>query len=128
MLKRVAMYTALVTFGIVLSLDAQPQPSPVQAPAFKRTILQRADVPGTNLELIFATVDIAAGARAGRHTHPGLTMAQVVEGDFWQVLHPGDSSSNPNRAIHDEGALDKPVKLSAVYVVEKGKPLAMPVQ
>jgi len=128
MLKRVAMYTAVVTFGIVLSLDAQPQPLPVQAPAFKRTILQRADVPGTNLELIFATVDIAAGARAGRHTHPGLTMAQVVEGDFWQVLHPGDSSSNPNRAIHDEGALDKPVKLSAVYVVEKGKPLAMPVQ
>ena len=136
MMRKIAVYTALITFGIVLSLDAQPQPSPVRAPAFKRTILQRADVPGTNLELIFATVDIAAGARAGRHTHPGLTMAQVVEGDFWQhvdgqpeqVLHPGDSSSNPNRAIHDEGALDKPVKLSAVYVVEKGKPLAMPVQ
>ena len=62
-------------------------------------------------------------------------MAQV-EGDFWlhvdsqpeQVLHPGESTSNPNRAIHDEGALDRPVKLSAIYVVEKGKPLASPAQ
>ena len=63
-------------------------------------------------------------------------MAYVVDGDFWvhvdgqpeQVLHPGESSANANRAIHDEGALAKPVRLTTVYVVEKGRPLAEPVQ
>ena len=107
-----------------------------QVSPFKRTILQRADVPGTNLELIIATVDIAPAARAGRHTHPGMTMAHVVDGDFWlhvdgrpeQILHAGECTSNPDRAIHDEGARDKPVRLHAVYVVEKGKPLASPAQ
>jgi quercetin dioxygenase-like cupin family protein len=129
MLKRAILGAALVTLGLTLSLDAQPQPTPI-----KRTILQRADVPGTNLELIFATVDIAAGFKAGRHNHPGVAMAQVVEGDFWfqldgqpeRIAHPGESLTTPDRAIHNEGAMDRPVKLTAVYVVEKGKPLASP--
>lgn len=63
-------------------------------------------------------------------------MAYVVDGDFWlhvdgqpeQILHAGESKSNPDRAIHDEGALDKTVRLHAVYVVEKGKPLGSPAQ
>jgi len=63
-------------------------------------------------------------------------MAYVVDGDFWlhmdgqpeQILHVGESTSNSDRTIHDEGALDKPVRPHAVYVVEKGKPLAAPAQ
>ena len=100
------------------------------ASPIKRTILQRADVPGTNLEIIYATVEIAAGFKAGRHNHPGVVMGQVVEGDFWlhvdgqpeQILHAGESVTLPDRAMHNEGAMDKPVKLHAVYVVEKGAP------
>ena len=92
-----SLCTALITFGIVLSLNAQPQPSPVQPPPVKRTILQRADVPGTNLEIIYATLEIAAGFKAGRHSHPGVVMAQIAEGDFWlhvdgqpeQIVRPG---------------------------------------
>jgi quercetin dioxygenase-like cupin family protein len=137
MFKRIVC-TALVSLGMVmvLSLNAQPQPSPVQPPPVKRTILQRADVPGTNLEIIYATVEIAPGFKAGRHSHPGVVMAQVVEGDFWlhfdgqseQVLHAGESKAFPDRAIHNEGATDKPVKLNVVYVVEKGNPLVSPAQ
>jgi quercetin dioxygenase-like cupin family protein len=136
MFKRIVLCTALITFAIVLSLNAQPQPSPVHPSPAKRTILQRADVPGTNLELIYATVEIAAGFKAGRHSHPGVVMAHVVEGDFWlhmdgqpeQVLRAGESLTVPDRAIHNEGATDKPVKIDAVYVVEKGKPLVSPAQ
>jgi quercetin dioxygenase-like cupin family protein len=114
----------------------EPSSAPAQSSAFKRTILQRADVAATNLELIIATVDIAAVAKAGRHMHPGMIMAYVVDGDFWlhvdgqpeQILHAGESTSNPDRAIHDEGALDNPVRLHSVYVVEKGKPHASPAQ
>jgi hypothetical protein len=42
------------------------------------------------------------------------------------VLHAGDSLTVADRAIHNEGATDKPVKPNVVYVVEKGKPLASP--
>jgi len=75
MFKCLGLCTALITFGMVLALHAQPQPPPI-----KRTILQRADVPGTNLEIIYATVEIAAGFKAGRHNHPEVAMGQVVEG------------------------------------------------
>ncbi|TMJ88556.1 MAG: cupin domain-containing protein [Alphaproteobacteria bacterium] len=136
MLKKTALCATVVTFGMLLSLNAQPQPSPVQPSPVKRTILQRADVPGTNLETIYATVEIAAGFKAGRHNHPGVVMAHIVEGDFWlhldggleRVLHAGESLTIPDRAIHNEGATDKPVKLDVVYVVEKGKPLISPAQ
>jgi quercetin dioxygenase-like cupin family protein len=77
---------------------------------------------------------LAAGFKACRHNHPGVVIGQVVEGNFWfvfegqpeKVLHAGDSLTVPDRAIHNEGATDKPVKLNAVYVLEKGKPLASP--
>ena len=42
------------------------------------------------------------------------------------TLKAGESLTLPDRAIHNEGATDKAVKLNAVYVVEKGKPLASP--
>jgi len=136
MFKRIVLCTALITFGMVLSLNAQPQPSLVQPAPVKRTILQRSDVPGTNLEIIYAALEIAAGFKAGRHNHPGVTMGQVLDGDFWlhldgqpeQVLHAGESLTIPDRAIHDEGATDKAVKLIVVYVVEKGKPLVSAAQ
>src|SRR5436309_11424644 len=99
MFKRIVLCTALIAFGMVLSLNAQPQHSPVQPSPIKRTILQRADVPGTNLEIIYATVEIAGGFKAGRHNHPGVVMGHVVEGDFWlhvdgqpeRVLRSGES-------------------------------------
>jgi len=100
----------------------------------KRTILQRADVPGTNLELIYASLEVSAGFRAGRHNHPGVVMAQIVDGSFWlqvdgqpeQVFQAGESFTLPDRIVHNEGSTDKPVKLNVVYVLEKGKPLASP--
>jgi quercetin dioxygenase-like cupin family protein len=134
MLRQTVRYAALITFGIALSIQAQPQPAPAQAPPITRTVLQRVDVPGTNLEVIYATVEIAANFKAGRHTHPGVVIGHVVEGDFWihvdgqpeRVMRAGEALALPDRAIHNEGSTDKPVKLNAVYVVEKGKPLASP--
>jgi quercetin dioxygenase-like cupin family protein len=126
---------AAIAFSVLLgSATAQAQQAPVQPSPVKRTILQRADVPGTNLELIYAAVEIAPGFKAGRHFHPGVVMAQVVEGEFWfapdgqpeKILKAGEALTVPDRAIHNEGATDKGVKLSAVYVLEKGKPLASP--
>ena len=131
MLKAIAAITFLVLLG---SAAPQAQQAPLQPSPVKRTILQKADVPGTNLEVIYATVEIAPGFKAGRHSHPGVVMAQVVEGEFWfapdgqpdKVFKVGEPLTVPDRAIHNEGATDKGVKLNAVYVVEKGQPLASP--
>ena len=132
MLRKMALGVALAAFSTVIGAQ-QPAASPPTSP-IKRTILQRTDVPGTNLEIIYASVEIAASFRAGRHSHPGVVMTQIVDGEFWiqfdgqpeQILRVGETLTLPDRAIHNEGSTDKPVKLVVVYVVEKGKPLVAP--
>jgi quercetin dioxygenase-like cupin family protein len=134
MLKQITLGTALlalVATGVLMA--QQPATMPPMAP-IKRTLLQKADVPGTNLEIIYATVEIIPGFKTGRHNHPGVVMAQVVDGDFWiqfdgqpeQVVRAGESLTLPDRAVHNEGSTDRAVKLNIVYVVEKGKPLVSP--
>ena len=131
MLKTIATIAFLVLLG---SAAPEAQQAPLQPSPVKRTILQKADVPGTNLEVIYATVEIAPGFKTGRHSHPGVVMAQVVEGEFWfapdsqsdKVLKVGETLTIPDRAIHNAGATDKGVKINVVYVVEKGKPLVSP--
>jgi quercetin dioxygenase-like cupin family protein len=135
MFKLLMLTAALATMAMTNLASAQ-QPAGTTPPVapVKRTILQKAGVPGTNLEIIYATVEISAGFKAGRHNHPGVVMAQIIDGDFWlqldgqpeRLFRAGESLTLPDRAIHNEGALDKPVRLNAVYVVEKGKPLASP--
>jgi quercetin dioxygenase-like cupin family protein len=130
-LKTIATIAFLILLG---SAAPQAQQAPLQPSPVKRTILQKADVPGTNLELIYAMVEIAPGFKAGRHSHPGVVMAQVVDGEFWfapdgqsdKVLKVGETLTIPDRAIHNEGATDKGAKINVVYVVEKGKPLVSP--
>ena len=98
------------------------------AVAGQRTILQRADVPGTNLEITYAPVEIAAGFKAGRHNHPAVVIGHVLGGDFWlvfdgqpeKVLHAGDSFTIPDRAIHTEAVTDKPVKVMGSMCWRRG--------
>ena len=129
--KTVAAAAFLALFA---ATPLEAQQAPLQPSPVKRTVLQKADVPGTNLEMIYATVEIAPGFKAGRHSHPGVVMAQVVEGEFWlavdgqpeRTFKAGEALTLADRAIHNEGAGDKGVKLNAVYVVQKGEPLASP--
>jgi quercetin dioxygenase-like cupin family protein len=101
-------------------------------PAIKRTPLQKADVPAGTYEVVTGTAEIAANTNIGRHSHPGIETGYVLEGELTllvegqppQRLKPGDSYKIPERAIHDARSGDKPAKVLAVYIVEKGKPLA----
>ena len=65
---RLSILAVVIALGIAAPLAAQQ--APVQPSPVKRTILQRTDVPGTNLEMIYANVEIAPGFKAGRHSHP----------------------------------------------------------
>jgi quercetin dioxygenase-like cupin family protein len=100
----------------------------------KRTIVKTQDVSGGH-QAVIASVTIAPGAFAGRHTHPGEEISYVIEGEGEILIdgqpplpiRAGDGFVVPAGAIHDAhntGTI--PIKLAAVYYVEKGKPLATP--
>ncbi|MDB5849902.1 MAG: cupin [Rhodoferax sp.] len=106
-----------------------------QASGLTRTLVGKADVSVPGREAVVARVDVAAGAKAGRHTHPGDEISYVMEGELTLLvdgqpprkLKAGESFVVPAGIVHDahnEGA--EPTKLLGVYVVEKGKPMASP--
>ena len=100
-----------------------------------RTLVTRADVSVPGREAVVARVEVAAGASAGRHTHPGDEISYVLEGEVdllvdgqpARKVKAGEAFAVPAGVVHDaRNPSDKPVKLVGVYVVEKGKPLASP--
>jgi quercetin dioxygenase-like cupin family protein len=105
-------------------------PSPI-----KRTPLGKAEVPGCGYEVVFGMAELIPGPKTGRHSHPGIVMAYVAEGEFWylidgqpeRIYKTGDAFQVPDSAVHNEGAVGaKPARVMAVYIVEKGKPLVQP--
>jgi len=107
-----------------------------QQPGIKRTILLRTDDPGTpTYEAVMGIAEIAPGAMAGKHRHPGIEIGYVLEGSVTlehegeppRVLKAGDAFNN-GAGVHNAKNTGKtPVKILAVYLVEKGKPIAEPV-
>lgn len=106
-----------------------------QASGLTRTLVGRADVSVPGREAVVARVEVAPGAKAGRHTHPGDEISYVMEGEATllidgqapRIVKAGESFVVPAGVVHDahnDGAA--PIKLVGVYVVEKGKPLASP--
>ena len=132
MSKLVRLLAAIVLTGAAgITLAQQPAPA---ASNIKRTPLQKVEIPGTNYETVTAIAEIAPGALAGRHTHPGPETGYVIDGDMVlmvdgqppKTLKAGDSYQIATGAVHDVKAGDKGMKVMAVYMVEKGKPLASP--
>jgi quercetin dioxygenase-like cupin family protein len=104
-----------------------------QAPGIKRTLLQRVDI-ANNMEVITAVAEIAAGGATGRHSHPGTEMGYTmagnsileIDGEAPKAMSAGDSYVIPAGKIHNAKAVGDGAKVLAVYIVEKGKPLATP--
>src|SRR5262245_37209519 len=132
---------AAVTFVACLGstpVMAQTTPPAVTQGAgdIKRTVVQRFDVPGSNYETVIALVEIAPNAAIGKHTHPGVDSGVLqsggivlnAEGRSEQSVKPGDSWQIPPNTVHWGKAGPNGAKIVNTYVVEKGKPLATPVQ
>jgi quercetin dioxygenase-like cupin family protein len=105
-----------------------------QQTAIKRTPLQKVEFPDGSVSQS-GIAEVPAGAYAGRHTHPGIELSYVLEGEIDlivegkpdQHLKPGDSYQMAPGVAHDvKVTSDKPLKLLSVYVVDKTKPLASP--
>jgi quercetin dioxygenase-like cupin family protein len=109
-----------------------------QQSGIKRTILTRADVPAsTTHEAVMGIAELAPGASAGRHYHHGMEIGYVLEGSVviehqgrpTSTVKAGESFKNDVTAVHDaKNAGSTPARILALYVVEKGKPLAEPAQ
>ena len=106
-----------------------------QNPAVKRTVVKTGDVSVPGREAVIANVEIAPGGSVGRHTHPGDEISYVIAGEGEILMEgkpplkikPGDGFVVPGGTKHDaRNTGTQPLKLIAVYVVEKGKPLATP--
>ena len=121
----------LAAFALLLAAG----PLLAQSPGVQRTLVGRADVTAPGYEAVVARVEVAPGAKAGRHTHPGDEISYVLEGEATllvdgqppRIVKAGESCVVPAGVVHDahnDGAV--PARLVGVYVLEKGKPLASP--
>jgi len=107
-----------------------------QAPAFKRTVLQTAELSIAGREAVTAKAELPGGVSSGRHTHPGEELGYVVEGTVTieregqsKTLKAGEAFAIPAGQIHNAvNAGTSQVTIVSTYIVEKGKPLATPVK
>ena len=120
-------------FSASLLAAAAPTPSRAAAKEIRRQPLSGAF---DGLEAIFVELDIPPGQGSRSHRHPGFVLGYVIEGQFRfavhgqpeQILGPGEVFYEPPDAIHtkSESANDKPARVLAIIVAEKGAPLTMP--
>jgi quercetin dioxygenase-like cupin family protein len=106
-----------------------------QQPTVQRKVLLTQDLPIPGYQTVMAAVEIPAGGREGRHTHPGAVVVYIQEGTITfdhegkptMTYKAGDSFYIEPGKIH-EGINNgtSPVKAVATFVVEKGKPLTSP--
>ena len=124
---------ALCAITGFIATEASAQGAPPPSSGVNRKILSKTDGPAAGYETVLVEAEIAAGVAVGRHTHPGVESAYVLEGGFelpiqgmeTRMLKAGDAFKNDG--VHDARNVGKtPVKILAVYIVEKGKPLATP--
>jgi quercetin dioxygenase-like cupin family protein len=102
--------------------------------AYKRSLLQRSDVPASNYEAVMALTELPANGYIPRETHPGTETGYVIEGSatLFVVGRPplelgaGQSWKLAPCARHEFRAGPDGVKVLASWVVEKDKTFASP--
>jgi quercetin dioxygenase-like cupin family protein len=116
----------------VLCVCSASDPTTAQQLTVQRKVLLTQDLPIPGYQTVMAAVEIPAGGREGRHTHPGAVVGYVQEGvltlDYegkpTATYKAGDAFYIEAGKIHE--GINKggsPVKIVATFVVEKGKPL-----
>ena len=123
-----------VTGFIATDASAQGTP-PAATPGLTRKILSQSDGPTPGYVTLLVAIEIEAGVTIGRHTHPGIESAYILEGGFelpiegvpTRLYKPGDGFVVPPETPHAGGKNgDAKTRVLSTYIVEKGKPLASP--
>ena len=125
---------ALCAITGFIATEASAQGAPPPSRGVNRKILSKTDGPA-GYETVLVEAEIEAGVAVGRHTHPGIESAYVLEGGFelpiqgmeTRMLKAGDAFQVPPNTPHAGGkAGTAKTRVLITYVVEKGKPLASP--
>jgi quercetin dioxygenase-like cupin family protein len=106
-----------------------------QTPQVKRSILLKQDMTLADREAVMAAIELPPGSAEGRHTHPAELYVYLIEGEIVlenegqpdRVMKAGDVASVAPGRVHqalNRGSMT--AKGVAVFVAEKGKPLAAP--
>jgi quercetin dioxygenase-like cupin family protein len=131
-MKRTISFTTAALLATMLATVAAQAPAP-----FKRTVLQQGDLSAPGREAVMAVAEIQPTAAAGRHTHPGEEIAYVlagpvvieIDGKPAKTYQTGEVFMIPPGTIHNAKNPGSAVaKVLSTYVIEKGKPVATPVQ
>jgi quercetin dioxygenase-like cupin family protein len=80
---------------------------------------------------VLVYIEVLPGEFIGRHTHPGLEMTVLLEGEATlmvdgrpdQPMKPGDWFQVPAEVPHSVQNGDKLTRAMATYIVEKDKPI-----
>src|SRR5262245_15786427 len=105
-------------------------------------VLFQHEVPDLTMKNWSATaveVSYAPGESSAAHRHPGITIANVLEGEIRskvrdepeKVYKPGEmflETPNQLHAVSGNASATRPAKLLAILLAEKGKPLTAPAQ
>ena len=97
------------------------------------TVLHGVIEPGREADLCVVDAPIGSVGKTARDALRagdlcGISMV-LIDGQPARTVHAGESVVIPAGTVHDaHNATDAPARLVAVYVVEKGQPLATPVQ
>jgi quercetin dioxygenase-like cupin family protein len=124
------LLAAVVALGFALSTSAASAQD-----AIVRKPMQKSEFPGDLFASHLMLITVAPGGVVARHTHPGIEMGYVQEGEATMVIEgqpeftikAGDSYLIPAGAIHSAKNIGTvPMKIVGTFVVEKAKPLATP--
>jgi len=120
---------------LLLSQAARAQ----QAASRSKPVFQH-DLPKVTLDNWAVTaveVSYGPGDESAAHSHPGITIAYVLEGEIRSKVGDGAEQTysvgqmfieNPGQlhAVSGNASKTKPAKLLAILLAEKGKPLTTP--
>lgn len=128
-------FAVLLAAGMALTSAAHAQAAPA-APASNaatRTIFEQVDAT-PNQEVVFGSAKFPANGVSAPHTHPGVEMLTILEGQVefrlngqTRTLRPGDHLQVPRDTPHSAIAAASGATMSNVWVVDKGKPMSTPV-
>ncbi len=127
---------ALCSLTGFIASDASAQTPPAGGtPGVTRKVLSQTEGPSPGYITLLVDITIEPGVMIGRHTHPGIESAFLLEGGFdlpvegqgTIAFKPGMGVVVPPNTPHAGGKNgDKASHIISTYIVEKGKPLASP--
>ena len=126
---------SMLLLGVISIAGDRPAYAEQQSAIQRKSLLQQ-DSPIPGYQVIMNIVEIPAGAREVRHTHPGPLAGYILEGTL--VLEhegrPTTTYSAGEAVLIEAGKIHRginttttPLKLVATLIAEKGKPASSPV-